>query len=72
MRAAILNALSKVVKLPLEHASRLFDPSFNIKLSELAIDSLDALELCMEIETNTGAERAGLANLNRSISGVSA
>jgi acyl carrier protein/NRPS condensation-like uncharacterized protein len=56
MRVAILNALSKVVKLPLEHASRLFDSSFNIKLSELAIDSLDALELCMEIETNTGVE----------------
>ncbi|MDR3464759.1 MAG: condensation domain-containing protein [Xanthobacteraceae bacterium] len=55
-RTAVFNALSKVMKLSPELASRLQDPSSDVQLAELTIDSLDALELCMEIETGTGVE----------------
>jgi len=56
VRAAIADAFCKVVKLKPEQASRLHDSDCDMQLADLAIDSLDALEICMEIETNIGIE----------------
>lgn len=56
VRSAIADALCRIVKLQPEQAAGLHDSNFDIQLSDLAIDSLDALELCMEIETIVGVE----------------
>jgi acyl carrier protein len=55
-RVAVIDALGKIVKSRADWQSKSQDPDFDLSMAELAIDSLDALELCMEIETNTGVE----------------
>jgi acyl carrier protein len=56
VRAAIIDALGRVVPLRAEWTVRLQDSSFDLPIADLAIDSLDTLELCMEIEASTGVE----------------
>lgn len=56
VRSAIVGALCRVVKMQPEQTAALHDPHSDFLLSDLAIDSLDALELCMEIETIVGVE----------------
>lgn len=56
LRVAIIDAICKVVKPRDEWTFQSKDSDFDLPIAELAIDSLEVLELCMEIETNTGVE----------------
>ena len=56
-RELVLAALHKVTNaLDSPLAPRLRDPDTNVQIAELGIDSLDALEWCMEIEAQSGVE----------------
>ena len=56
LRLKVTGALSKVIRLPPDWIAKLPDPSFDPVIADLTMDSLDVLELCMEVETRTGAE----------------
>jgi acyl carrier protein len=56
VRDIVVESLRKVVRLRPELAPRLTDPDLDLPISDLDIDSLDAIEWCMEIETKMGIE----------------
>lgn len=58
VRQIVIEALQKVTNAldDPELAARLRDPSINTAIADLGIDSLDAIEWCMEIEARSGME----------------
>jgi acyl carrier protein len=56
VRQTLLDALNKVIELDPQWADQLLDPESDRPLAEFRMDSLDAVDLCMEIETTMDIE----------------